>query len=72
VTEDLRWPPRADATCRDLLDALDEPAGVGSIAVTVDDGAKVATVELDHISSERIVAVIPGPYALAWKRGVLR
>ncbi|MFG3616345.1 hypothetical protein [Nocardia sp. NPDC047654] len=72
MTEDLRWPPRADATRRDLLGALDEPAGVGSIAVTVDDGAKVAIVELDHTSGERIVAVIPGRYALAWKRGVLR
>ncbi|WP_040871398.1 hypothetical protein [Nocardia exalbida] len=72
MTEDLRWSPRADATRRDLLDALDEPPGVRSIAVTVDDGAKVATVELDHTGDECIVAVIPGRYALAWKRGVLR
>jgi fatty-acyl-CoA synthase len=72
VNADSRWSPRADATRRDLLAALDEPAGVGSIAVTIDDGAKVATVELDHTGSERIVTVIPGRYALAWKCGVLR
>lgn len=72
MTEYPRWPPRADASRRDLLDALDEPAGVRSIAVTVDDGAKVATVELDYTGDERVVAVIPGRYALAKKRGVLR
>ncbi|MEU5761607.1 hypothetical protein [Nocardia sp. NPDC047648] len=72
MTEDMRWSPRADATRRDLLDALDETAGVRSIAVTVDDGAKVADVELDHTGDESLVAVIPDRYALAWKRGVLR
>ncbi|NKY28122.1 hypothetical protein [Nocardia gamkensis] len=72
MTEDLRCPQRADTTRRDLLGALDEPAGGRSIAVTVDDGAKVATVELDHIGDESIVAVIPDRYALAWKPGVLR
>ncbi|MEU1995235.1 hypothetical protein ABZ511_12375 [Nocardia gamkensis] len=72
MTEDMRWSPRADATRRDLLDALDETARVRSIAVTVDDGAKVADVEPGHTGDESIVAVIPDRYALAWKRGVLR
>ncbi|WP_327115267.1 acyl-CoA synthetase [Nocardia sp. NBC_01730] len=58
---------RADATRRELLDALAEIAGVRNIAATVEDGAIVAIVELDPVGDEKTVAAILGRYAIEWK-----
>ncbi|BDU03366.1 MULTISPECIES: acyl-CoA synthetase [Nocardia] len=58
---------RADATRRELLDALAGTEGVRDIAAAVQDGAIVATVELDHTGDESVVAAILGRYAIEWK-----
>ncbi|WP_067838703.1 acyl-CoA synthetase [Nocardia lijiangensis] len=58
---------RADATRRELLEALAETAGVRAITAAVEDGAIVATVELDPSSDKREVETILGRYAIAWK-----
>ncbi|MGO4614974.1 acyl-CoA synthetase [Nocardia sp. 2YAB30] len=61
---------RADATRRELLDALAEIAGVHSVAAIVEDGAIFATVELDQVGDEKAVAAILGRYAIEWKLAV--
>ncbi|MET8778910.1 acyl-CoA synthetase [Nocardia sp. NPDC004654] len=58
---------RADATRRELLEALGGNAGVRAITAVVEDGAVVATVELDPAIDEREVEAILGRYAIAWK-----
>ncbi|MEV6336129.1 acyl-CoA synthetase [Nocardia vinacea] len=63
---------RADATRRELTDALAEVAGVRDVATTVTAGAVVATIELDHGSDEGPVAEVLGRYAIEWKVGVGR
>ncbi|MEV6336320.1 acyl-CoA synthetase [Nocardia vinacea] len=57
---------RADATRRELRDALAQVAGVHSVTAAVEDGAIVATVELD-VTSDGIAAAILGRYAIQWK-----
>ncbi|WP_040687963.1 acyl-CoA synthetase [Nocardia vinacea] len=57
---------RADATRRELRDALEQVAGVHSVTAAVEDGAIVATVELD-LASDGIAAAILGRYAIRWK-----
>ncbi|MGY1945802.1 acyl-CoA synthetase [Nocardia asiatica] len=63
---------RADATRRELLDALGATAGVRAVAATIEDGAVVATVELDETADETAVAAVLGRYAIDWKIGVRR
>ncbi|WP_431956950.1 acyl-CoA synthetase [Nocardia lijiangensis] len=58
---------RADATRRELVEAFAETAGVRAITAVVEDGAIVATVELDPSSDKREVETILGRYAIAWK-----
>ncbi|WP_433725499.1 acyl-CoA synthetase [Nocardia sp. CA-129566] len=58
---------RADATRRELRDALDGVPGVHSIAAVVDDGSVLATVELDAAADARAVEQILGRYAIASK-----
>ncbi|MCP2288914.1 acyl-CoA synthetase [Nocardia amikacinitolerans] len=58
---------RADATRRELLEALADSAGVRAVTATVEDGAVIATVELDAATNEREVAAILGRYAITWK-----
>ncbi|MCP2279713.1 acyl-CoA synthetase [Nocardia amikacinitolerans] len=58
---------RADATRRELLEALADSAGVRAVTAAVEDGAVVATVELDAATYEREVAAILGRYAITWK-----
>jgi fatty-acyl-CoA synthase len=58
---------RADATRRELLQALDEVTGVLHIAVDVQDGAVVATIELDPAADRRPIEKILGRYTIAWK-----
>ncbi|MEV6391109.1 acyl-CoA synthetase [Nocardia xishanensis] len=58
---------RADATRRELLEALAETAGVRGITAEVVDGAIVATVELDRSAVEQEVETVLGRYAIAWK-----
>ncbi|MGV9822080.1 acyl-CoA synthetase [Nocardia xishanensis] len=58
---------RADATRRELLEALAETAGVRGITAEVADGAIVATIELDRSADEQAVETVLGRYAIAWK-----
>ncbi|MGW4741342.1 acyl-CoA synthetase [Nocardia xishanensis] len=58
---------RADATRRELLEALAETAGVRDITAEVADGAIVATVELDRSADEQEVETVLGRYAITWK-----
>ncbi|WP_067713986.1 acyl-CoA synthetase [Nocardia yamanashiensis] len=55
---------RADATRRELLDALAEATGVADIAAAVADGAIVATVVLDSAADRSAVEAILGRYAI--------
>ncbi|MFE9323768.1 acyl-CoA synthetase [Nocardia sp. NPDC052278] len=57
---------RADATRRELRDALEQVAGVHSVTAAVEDGAIVATVELD-LASDGVATAILGRYAIRWK-----
>ncbi|WP_330233767.1 AMP-binding enzyme [Nocardia sp. NBC_00508] len=63
---------RADATRREFLDALSGITGVKSIIATIEDGAIVATVELDHADGETVVAAILARYPIAWRVAVRR
>ncbi|MFE5286027.1 acyl-CoA synthetase [Nocardia sp. NPDC056611] len=58
---------RADATRRELLEALAEIAGVAGIAAAVEDGAIVATVALDSDTDRSVTEAILGRYAITWK-----
>ncbi|WP_433622029.1 acyl-CoA synthetase [Nocardia sp. CA-120079] len=58
---------RADATRRELLDALAEISGVTGIAAAVVDGAIVATVTLDTDADRAATETILGRYAMNWK-----
>lgn len=58
---------RADATRRELLDALAEICGVAGIAAAVEDGAIVATVALDADADRTATETILGRYAINWK-----
>ncbi|WP_280351259.1 acyl-CoA synthetase [Nocardia abscessus] len=63
---------RADATRRELLDALGAATGVCAVAATVEDGAILASVELDETGDESAVAAVLGRYAIEWKIEVRR
>lgn len=62
---------RADATRRELQDALEQVAGVRSVTAAVEDGAIVATVEVDptaeDAAAEDAAAEVLGRYAIRWK-----
>ncbi|MFQ6398725.1 acyl-CoA synthetase [Nocardia sp. KC 131] len=58
---------RADATRRELLDALSGIAGINDIAAVVEDGAIVATVGLASSADRREVETMLGRYAITWK-----
>ncbi|MFI9634185.1 acyl-CoA synthetase [Nocardia sp. NPDC051929] len=55
---------RADATRRELLDALAETTGVAGISAAVEDGAIVATVVLDPDADPAAAEAILGHYAI--------
>ncbi|MFI5540917.1 acyl-CoA synthetase [Nocardia sp. NPDC051900] len=55
---------RADATRRELLDALAETTGVAGISAAVEDGAIVATVVLDPDADPAAAEAILGRYAI--------
>lgn len=55
---------RADATRRELLDALAETTGVAGIAAAVEDGAIIATVALDPDTDPAAAAAILDRYAI--------
>ncbi|MET9030052.1 acyl-CoA synthetase [Nocardia sp. NPDC004168] len=55
---------RADATRRELLDALAETTGVAGISAAVEDGAIVATVVLDPDVDPAAAEAILGRYAI--------
>ncbi|MEV5834159.1 acyl-CoA synthetase [Nocardia sp. NPDC052112] len=57
---------RADATRRELQDALGQVTGVHSVTAVVEDGAIVTTVELDD-ATDGAAAAILGRYAIRWK-----
>ncbi|WP_051021781.1 acyl-CoA synthetase [Nocardia araoensis] len=58
---------RADATRRELVDALAEIAGIRSITAAVEDGAIVASVELEPSADQQAVEAVLGRYAIAWR-----
>ncbi|WP_227985224.1 acyl-CoA synthetase [Nocardia spumae] len=58
---------RADATRRELVDALTALPGVGAVAATVEDGAIVATVTLGSDADRSAAEAIMGRYAIDWK-----
>ncbi|WP_433756495.1 acyl-CoA synthetase [Nocardia sp. CA-135398] len=57
---------RADATRRELQDALEQVAGARAITAAVEDGAIVATVEVDP-AAEGAAGEVLGRYAIRWK-----
>ncbi|TQM26366.1 acyl-CoA synthetase [Nocardia bhagyanarayanae] len=63
---------RADATRRELLEALAGSAGVRAVKAVIEDGAVVATIELDPAADEREVTAILGRYAITWTVVVAR
>jgi fatty-acyl-CoA synthase len=58
---------RADATSRELAEALGENASVLGIAVAIDDGTVVATVEVSSPAAEAAVSTVLGRYAFTWQ-----
>ncbi|MEU6187638.1 acyl-CoA synthetase [Nocardia sp. NPDC047038] len=63
---------RADATRRELLDALAETTGVAGISAAVEDGAIVATVVLDPDADPAAAEAILGRYAIHTRIAVRR
>ncbi|WP_063040770.1 acyl-CoA synthetase [Nocardia pseudovaccinii] len=57
---------RADATRRELQDALEQVAGVHSVTAAVEDGAIIVTVELEA-ASDGVATAILSRYAIRWK-----
>lgn len=57
---------RADATRRELADALAIAAGIDRVTTTVVDGSVVATVHADADADETAVAAILDRYAVTW------
>ncbi|WP_067902187.1 acyl-CoA synthetase [Nocardia vaccinii] len=58
---------RADATRRELLDALAAVSSVAGVSAAVEDGAIAATVALDSDADRDRVEAILGRYAIDWK-----
>ncbi|MFE4459564.1 acyl-CoA synthetase [Nocardia tengchongensis] len=58
---------RADATCREVLDALDTTAGIGAVSVSIEDGSVLATVVLAASADAAAVEAVLGRYAISWK-----
>ncbi|MFE3188424.1 acyl-CoA synthetase [Nocardia sp. NPDC059240] len=58
---------RADATRRELLEALIDSAGIHAVKAEVEDGAVVATVEVEGSADIRAVESILGRYAITVK-----
>ncbi|UFS98453.1 acyl-CoA synthetase [Nocardia huaxiensis] len=58
---------RADATRRELLDALATMPGVAGISAVVDDGTIVATITVAPDSDRTTVEATLGRYAIDWK-----
>ncbi|WP_433623597.1 acyl-CoA synthetase [Nocardia sp. CA-120079] len=58
---------RADATRREISAALEQVAGVRSVAAVIDDGAIVTTVELEPGADAAGARAILGRYAIEWK-----
>ncbi|MTE12808.1 acyl-CoA synthetase [Nocardia aurantiaca] len=63
---------RADATRRELLDALATLSGVAGVATAVEDGAIAATVTLDSDAERGTVEAVLGRYAIDWNVEVRR
>lgn len=58
---------RADATRRELVDALANAAGVADIVAAVEDGAIVATVVLDSTADRAAIEAVLARYAVTWR-----
>jgi fatty-acyl-CoA synthase len=58
---------RADATRRELVDALANAAGVADIVAAVEDGAVVATVVLDSTADRAAIEAVLARYAVTWR-----
>jgi fatty-acyl-CoA synthase len=62
---------RADATRRELLEALRDVAGVRGVDVTADGGAVTATVQVGSADDQAAVRAVLDHYPLAWRTEVL-
>jgi fatty-acyl-CoA synthase len=58
---------RADATCRELTEALAGTSGVRMVAVAVDDGTVTATVTVASPRDEVGVKAVLGRYGIPWQ-----
>jgi fatty-acyl-CoA synthase len=67
VGKPYKLPLRADATRRELLDALDEVPGVRGIEAAAEDSSIVATVTVSEAADEAAVKAILGRYAIGWR-----
>jgi fatty-acyl-CoA synthase len=66
VGKPYKLPLRADATRRELLDALDEVEAVQAVHTRVDDGSVVASVVVCSPADEAAVKPILGRYSITW------
>ncbi len=61
---------RADATSRELAEALVGITGVSGLDVEIEDGAVVAAVTIDPSANETAVKAVLGRYAIDWRVAV--
>jgi fatty-acyl-CoA synthase len=62
---------RADATRRELIEALREVAGVRGVDVTTEDGSITATVQVASADDEAAVKAVLDHYPVTWRTAVL-
>ncbi|WP_039782893.1 acyl-CoA synthetase [Nocardia cerradoensis] len=58
---------RADATRREVRDALSEVPGVTSVAAVIEDGSIITTVELESEADRARAEAVVSAYAIEWK-----
>ncbi|MFF0496583.1 acyl-CoA synthetase [Nocardia aobensis] len=58
---------RADATRREIRDALSEVTGVTSVAAVIEDGSIITTVELESDADRTRAEAVLSAYAIEWK-----
>ncbi|OXR42104.1 Long-chain-fatty-acid--CoA ligase [Nocardia cerradoensis] len=58
---------RADATRREVRDALSEVLGVTSVAAVIEDGSIITTVELESDADRARAEAVVSAYAIEWK-----
>ena len=62
---------RADATRRELIEALREVAGVRGVDVTTEDGSITASVQVASADDEAAVKAVLDHYPVTWRTAVL-